>query len=129
MSHCYIAFVEEFGHAEHVTVKIGHTKNLTARFRQLSAEGWISPFCIEATALTPDHHGREIETFMHDRLARFRIHHEWFHVPITALDEAKGAVAVSYGVQFDFYDLSDIDPRQAIRDLLPIASVHYAGRA
>lgn len=110
MTHCYIAYHHNAGaDDEHVVVKIGFSANPASRFRELCAMSWICPKWIEATTRNTSAKGSDIERFMHEYLRVHRIHHEWFHVPRTALQDAKRAVWDRFGEAFVLEDVSDED--------------------
>lgn len=108
MSHCYIAYIPNAGLSEDMlVVKIGHSKSPSSRFEQLCAMGWLMPAWIEATTASDEHRGSEIELFMHERLGKSRIHHEWFHVRDEALDQVKTEVERAFGVAWFLDNVSD----------------------
>lgn len=108
MSHCYIAYVHKAGLTEDmVVVKIGHSKDPSYRFSQLCAISWIMPSWIEATTASTEWRGSEIELYMHERLARERVHHEWFHVERDRLKTVKAEVEDAFGVTWVLDDVSD----------------------
>jgi hypothetical protein len=108
MNQCYIAY--QFGAAqddEHLVLKIGFSKNPSSRFAELQAMSWKGPNWMEATTRNTACLGSEIERFLHDQLAVYRIHHEWFHVTRVALDAVKNDVWRRFGESFARVDVSD----------------------
>lgn len=101
MSQCYIAYQSDAGEDErHVVVKIGFSENPHNRFEQLQAMSWKPPQSFEATSGASQTTGNEIERYLHDYLARYRIHHEWFHLPKEALEDAKEHVCRKFNEVF-----------------------------
>ena len=108
MTQCYIAYIPKAGFAEDMkVVKIGYSKSPSSRFEQLCAMGWLMPSWIEATTVSDEHRGSEIELFMHERLAKARIHHEWFHVRDDALEQVKAEVESAFGVTWFLDNVRD----------------------
>lgn len=110
MTHCYIAQLANAGFdADHVVVKIGFSENPRGRFQALVAMSWIGPSRIYATTRRGNTPGREIEQFLHRHLRTHNIHHEWFHMPRSALEHAKEIVWDRYGETFELLDVSDVE--------------------
>lgn len=108
MSQCYIAYIPNAGLTKEMrVVKIGYSVSPSARFEQLCAMGWLMPGWIEATTLNSIYHGSEIERFMHDKLRLDRVHHEWFHVADSVLQEAKKSAEYEFDVSWVLDDISD----------------------
>jgi hypothetical protein len=119
VTRCYIAYqYDQALSPEFVVVKIGFSKNPTVRFSELQAMSWNGPKWIEATTQNTSVLGSTIERFLHDHLAAYRVHHEWFHVSRNALDAAKNEVWRRFGESFALEDLSDIDEEDAARDVM-----------
>ncbi len=114
MTQCYIAYIPNAGLSEDMlVVKIGYSKCPSSRFEHLCAMGWLMPSWIEATTAKDNCRGSEIELFMHERLAKARIHHEWFHVRDDALELVKSEVEKAFGVSWVLDNISDRENMEA----------------
>lgn len=97
---CYIAHVDAHGKGEGwLVVKIGHSKNPLVRFRDLSAMAWQGPNAMDIADC--DGNAQSVELFLHETLKAYRVHGEWFHVPVQKLEDAKFCTENKFRVGFN----------------------------